>query len=103
MLNQPLVVAGLVVLGAAAGYFIRYSIAVRRINSLESKLKEEARRSKDRAQDIVLDAKNKAVELLDEAKEEEKNRKASLDRLEELFLKKDEGLEKKEEELKKRT
>ena len=100
MLNQPLLVAGLVVLGVAAGYFIRYLIAARRINSLESKLKEEARRSKVKAQDIILDAKNKAVAFLDEAKEEEKNRKAGLDRLEELFLKKDEGLEKKEEELK---
>lgn len=100
MLNQPLIMAGLVVLGIAAGYFIRYSIAARRINSLEGKLKEEARRSKGKAQDIILDAKNKAVELLDEVKEEEKKRKVSLDRLEELFLKKDEELGEKEKELK---
>ncbi len=97
---QPLIVAGIVILSMAAGYFIRYLIAARRITSLEGKLKEEIRRSKEKAQDIVLEAKNKAVSLLDEAKKEEKDRKVSLDRLEERLFSKDEEISKKEEELK---
>jgi len=56
--------------------------------------------AKDKAQDIILEAKNKAVELLDEARADEKERKASLERLEERFLKKDEEFGKKEEDLK---
>lgn len=93
--------AGLLVLGVVSGYVIRYSIGVRRINSLESKLKEDIRRSKNKSQEIILEAKNKAAGLLDEVKKEEKDRKVSLDRLEDRFLKKDEELSEKENELKK--
>jgi len=100
MLEQPLLVAGLLTIGIVAGYFIRYTIASRKINSLESKLKEEIKSSKGKAQDILLEAKNKAVELLDEAKEEQNKRKESLERLEERYLKKDEDLSKKEDEIK---
>ena len=99
MLNQPLLVAGFVVIGVIAGYFVRYSIAARRISSLESKHKEEIRKAKGKAQDIILEAKNKAVELLDEAKKEEKDRKVSLGRLEERLIKKDEEFARKEESI----
>ena len=101
MLNEPLMVALTVIAGIAAGYFIRYTLGARRINSLENKLQEDERKSKNKAQDIILEAKNKAVELLDEAKEEAKERQASVDRLEERFIKKDEEFEKREEELRK--
>jgi len=100
MLNQSLIVAGLLVLGTAIGYLIRYSIGARRINSLESKLSKDIREAKNEAQDIILEAKNKAVELLDEAKEDEKQRKISIERLEERFIKKDEEFAKRENDLK---
>lgn len=99
MLNGPLIVALAAILGIAAGYFVRYTLGARRLNSLENKLQEDIRKSKNKAQDIVLEAKNKAVELLDEAKGEVKERKTSIDRLEERFLKKDEELGKKEDEI----
>jgi len=57
MLNQPLIMAGFLVLGVVMGYVIRYSLGVRRINSLESKLKEDIRRSKNESQEIILEAK----------------------------------------------
>ncbi len=99
MSNDLLTLAGLLILGLVAGYFVRYLIAGRRINSLESRLKEDLRKAKSEAQDIVLEAKNKAVQLLDEAKDEEKERKLGLDRLEERLFKKDEDLAKRENEL----
>ena len=101
MLNEPLVLVGVAIVAVAAGYFIRYTIGSRRINSLESKLQEDIKKAKNKAQDIVLEAKNKAVGLLDEAKAEEKERKVSLERLEERFIKKDEEFGKREEELRK--
>lgn len=99
MIYTPLTVAGAVLLGIIAGYFVRHLIAGRRIDSLEKRLKEEIRKAKNEAQDIVLEAKNKAVSLLDEAKEDLKERKTSIERLEERLFKKDEELVRREGEL----
>src|SRR3989344_1254414 len=96
MTYTSLTVAGLVIVGIIAGYFVRYFFAARRIDSLERRLKEDIRKAKNEAQDIVLEAKNKAVGLLDEAKEDLKERKAGLDRLEERLFKKDEESAKRE-------
>jgi len=101
MLTEPIVAAVTLVIGAVAGYGIRYFVGAQRINSLESKLQEDIRKAKGKAQDIVLEAKEKAVSLLDEAKEEDKSRKASIERLEGLLLKRDSDLSEKEEDLKK--
>lgn len=101
MIYQPLVVVGFVLLGIAAGYFIRYFIAVRKFTSLEAKLKEEIRQSKDKAQDLILEAKNKAVSLLDEAREESKERKISLNHLEERLIKRETALDEKEGDIRK--
>ncbi|MBI2594958.1 MAG: ribonuclease Y [Candidatus Colwellbacteria bacterium] len=95
---EPLTLAALAI-GLIAGYFIRYYFAARRIDSLERRLKEDIRKAKNEAQDIVLEAKNKAVGLLDEAKDELKEKKTSLDRLEERLFKKDEEFAKREGEL----
>ena len=99
MTYTSLTVAGAVLLGIIAGYFVRHLIAGRRIDSLEKRLKEEIRKAKNEAQDIVLEAKNKAVSLLDEAKEDLKERKTSIERLEERLFKKDEELVRREGEL----
>src|SRR3989304_4332973 len=99
MTYTSLTVAGLVIAGIIAGYFVRYFFAARRIDSLEQRLKEDIRKAKSEAQDIVLEAKNKAVGLLDEAKEDLKERKTSIERLEERLFKKDEELVRREGEL----
>ncbi len=95
---EPLTLAALAV-GLIAGYFVRNFLAARRIGSLEERLKEEIKKAKSEAQDIVLEAKNKAVALLDEAKEDLKERKVGIDRLEERVFKKDEELVRRENEL----
>ncbi|OGY56737.1 MAG: ribonuclease Y [Candidatus Colwellbacteria bacterium RBG_13_48_8] len=98
-MNQPFIVALALVLGGALGYVVRQTIAARRKNSLETKLQEEARKAKNEAQEIILEAKNKAVLLLEEARGEEKERKTSLTRIEERLLKKEENLTEREKEL----
>ncbi len=99
MTYQPLVLAGLAILGLAIGYFIREQIAVRRTNSLENKIKEDLSKAKNQALDIVLDAKNKAASLLDEVRKEEKERKSSLEKVEGRLVNKEDELGKLEKEL----
>ncbi len=100
MTYQPLILAGFALLGLAIGYFVRGQIAVRKANSLENKIKEDLIKAKAEAQDVVLEAKNKAVSLLDEVKKDEKERKIALDKLEERLVGKEGELGKLEKELK---
>jgi len=79
--------------GLVAGYFIRLAIAARSANSLERRLKTELEETKNKAREIVLEAKDKAASLLDEIKNEERNRKIQLDRSEERLLKREESIE----------
>jgi len=89
---EPFTVVGLVVLGLAIGYAVRELWGARRVNSLERKLKERSLKAENEAQDIVLQAKKKAVNLLEEAQREEKERKAVLERTEERLAKREEEI-----------
>lgn len=86
-------------LGVGIGYFVRQQIAVRRNESQEAKLKEEGQKAKSEAQEIILEAKSKAVALIDEARQEEKERKSSLTKLEERLIEKEKTLDDKEKNL----
>jgi len=98
-MNQPLYVALALLFAGALGYFARQIIAVRGKNSLEAKLKEQAQRADTKAQEIILEAKGKAVALLDDAREEEKERKTNLNRTEARLIEKEEDLTGREKEL----
>ena len=80
-------------LGLAAGYVARLFVAKRRVDSAENQLNEQLEKIKTQAKEIVLTAKEKAAQLLEEVKHEEKNRKIQLDKLEDRLLKKEESLE----------
>ncbi len=90
---QNLITAGVLVLGLVIGYLLRRLIAAQRANSLEQKLKLQLEEARNEAKAVILEAKDKAAALLDEAKKEERERKGQLDRLEERLLKKEEALE----------
>lgn len=94
-----LIGGGLLVIGLVAGYFIRLTIAARRANSLERRLKTELEETKSRAREIILEAKDKAASFAEEAKKEERDRKAQIARLEERLLKKEELVEKQAQDL----
>lgn len=91
--------AVLILFGTVAGYFIRQIIAARQANSFEQRLKFLQEEIQTKAREIVLEAKDKAAALIEEAKKEEKEQKAQIARLEERLLKKEEILEKQREEL----
>lgn len=98
-MNQTLVVALFVLLGAAVGYFVRQILASRVSSNQGVKLEEEAQKARTQAQEIILEAKDKAASLIDEARQEEKERKASLTKLEERLIEKEESLTSKEKDL----
>ncbi len=88
----PVELVGLLVLGLAIGYATRELISTRRANSLERRLKEKSLSIENEAQDIILQAKKKAVALLEEAQREEKERKLSIDKTEDRLTKREEVL-----------
>lgn len=83
----------LVLLGIVAGYFVRQRVASRWANSQEQRLKAQAEAARAEAQDIVFKAKAIAVSALEKAQDEERERKAQLNRFEERLLKMQENLE----------
>src|SRR3989338_6171748 len=98
-MNQTLVVALFVLLGVAVGYFTRQQVASRLKGKQGEKLEEEAQKARTQAQEIILEAKDKAASLIDEARQEEKERKSTLTKLEERLLEREEALNNKEKDI----
>lgn len=99
-MNQLLVLAGAVLTGAIIGYASRVLLARRSRAALESKLAAKHQAVQIKADELLLEARKKAVEILESAKQEEKTRADQLRRHEERLDKKDEELEAERHELK---
>ncbi len=99
------IIVGLVLsaVGFFLGYLIRQQIAKSQSNSIEAKLTLKIQQSKDEAKEIILDAKDKSVRLLEEIKIEEKKRKELLDKNEERILHREELMDKRHIELDSRS
>ncbi len=93
MLTNPFVWVALI-LGIAAGYFLRQSIVSKQADSVEQKIKIWMDEAQSKSKEVILDAKERAAKLLEEVKGEERTRKVQLDKLEERIMKKEETLEK---------
>lgn len=85
---------GALILGVAAGYFIRQFIAQQRKSSIEAKLRKLIEDSKQEAKEVEFNAKEKAAKILDEAKHEEKERLSQLRKLEERLLERETAVDK---------
>ncbi|MEK7162783.1 MAG: ribonuclease Y [Patescibacteria group bacterium] len=83
----------LVFLGLVIGYFIRQFVAVKAANSIEQKIKKQIEETKTKAKEIIFEAQEKSISLLEEVKKEERENKIQLSRSEERFLKKEEQIE----------
>lgn len=109
--TSPWLVALIAVLiGTALGYVLRQVIAQYRKNSLELQVKKILLDAKDRAAQTLDEAKRRAEGVLEETRRETKERENQIRKLEEKVLVKDEALEKRRrdldnetEELKKRA
>ena len=74
--------AAFLVVGVTLGYLVRQLLSAKQSSSLEQKAKQ-----------IILEAQDKAVALLNEAKKEERERKIQVDKLEERVRAKEESLD----------
>ena len=61
-------------LGAVVGYYTRQSIASKQLTTAEGKANSIIEEAKQKYKEETLNAKNKAVEILEEAKKKEKER-----------------------------
>lgn len=83
-----LLAAVFLVVGIAAGYLIRRSIASKKFGSVEERIGKQLADAETKAKEIVLEGKEKVATLLIEAKNEEKDRRKEIDVLESRLLNK---------------
>ncbi len=91
---SPVIIGAFALLiGSVAGYFLRQVLAGRRIASAESKAIAITNEAKGKAQDLLLDSKNKSIKILEDAKKDEMVRMDQFSRLENLMAKRETELE----------
>lgn len=90
---NPLLWIVLVAAGAAVGYFARQAMGLKKKNNIEQIVERQLEEAKVRAKEIVLEGQEKVAILIEEVKQDERDRKNQLDRLEERLLKKEEAFE----------
>lgn len=79
----------------AAGFLVRRYWSVKKLGSVEERIKRELGEAEGRAKEIVLGAKDKAASILVELKNEEKERKKEFDAAETRVLRREEEFTKK--------
>ena len=82
-------------LGFFLGYAFRKRIGINNANSAEKKAGEIIEKAKDKQQDILLHAKEKAVAVMDEAKQEEQQRRRDLNHAQKRLEKRESLFDKK--------
>jgi len=89
------------VLGVFAGYILRKKSAELKDKELAEKAEKILSEARKKSQDMVLDAKNSAFKIQDEAKNEERKKREHLNKLEAHVADKEKNLDKKGLELEK--
>jgi vacuolar-type H+-ATPase subunit H len=100
MISSTLLLGILVafVIGIVCGYIARQIIAKNQVKTAEGQVSQIITEAKATAQDTLLDAKNKAVDMLEKAEEEEKERKQAIRASENRLEKRENILDKKLDE-----
>ena len=90
---NPVLWVLLLVSGGAIGYYIRHINALKKKGSAEQIIERQLEEAKIKANGIIIEGQEKATVLIEEAKQDERERKNQLDRMEERLLKKEEAFE----------
>ncbi len=67
-----------IAIGGGAGYLVRKQMAQNQANSVEALAEKRLIEAKNKEQEIVLQAKEKAIQIIDEAKKDEENRRRDI-------------------------
>ncbi len=94
-MENPLSLAILILLGVFVGYSIRELISRISSSSAEAKVRRLLESARGEAKELLIESKDKAVKILEDAKAEEKERKVALQRIEDRLLSREELFEKK--------
>ncbi len=86
-------------LGFCIGYIIRILIALSKKNTIELDIKKMHTVAKEKAENIILQAENRASETLKEAREQTKDKEEQLSKTADRLLKKEEYLHQKEQDI----
>ena len=94
-------IVGTLIAGSVLGYYTRQTIAKKQAGTIESKLNKLISQAKEEAKETLLQAKDKSNKILEEAKGQEREGSSRLNRLEERLIKKEHGLDQKNNQLEK--
>jgi len=90
-------------LGGGVGYGLRHLLMQQRRNSIELKIRQMLLDAKTEAKEALLEAKNKAVKIIEDATAESKREEEKIRRLEERVQRREEVMDKKYEDIERET
>lgn len=99
--NLTILLVGFLTLsiGAVLGYITRQTIAKKQLSTAEGKIEKKLEETEKQAQETILNAKDKALEILEEAKKKERSRENQIIRLEQRLEKREEVVDQRLDEL----
>ncbi|MFY9463122.1 MAG: ribonuclease Y [Candidatus Sungiibacteriota bacterium] len=92
----------LFVVGTGIGYFIRQFVAKNRASSIEARLRKLGEDTRIEAKEILLTAKEKSAKVLEDAKNEERERTGAIRRQEERLIEREGAIDQRGEEARKK-
>src|SRR3954464_3145737 len=97
------VVAGLLVLagllGMAIGYLLRLLISLGKKGSMELKIKQMMLEAREQADKVILEAEKKSADVLQEVRQDSKEREEKIKKTEERLIKKEDLLDKRQTDI----
>ena len=103
-INLTFVIIGVIALalGSVLGYFTRQQIAKKQIGTIEARLEKMTEEAKHQVKEMLIRAKDKAIQILEDAKREQKEREQQIMRLEDRLERREQILDTKTQELDKK-
>ncbi len=92
-------IVGTLIVGSILGYHTRQTIAKKQAGTIEAKLNKLISEAKNEAKEKIIKAKEKATQILEEVKTQERDRQKQLTRMEDRLLKKEQNVEQKSNQL----